>query len=139
MRAKNEGILRRKAPVRIDVPDGQVRALESHHASDFTMESEAWPFHKACWVAVGRGVIQYSEETVDIQKDDFLLIPADTVHRFVDAPPEPLTLIMLCISPQQISQEHDPGSNDLWKALFSNKMLKHPFCAKKRFPLRQSA
>jgi hypothetical protein len=46
------GNLRRKLPARVDVPEGEIRMVESHHAADFVMEMGTWPFHKICWVVL---------------------------------------------------------------------------------------
>ncbi len=88
---------RRRSPAEIEVPPGEVRVLESHHAAGFEMEEGRWPFHKICWVAVGRGQLDASGDTTDLQRNDFLVLPADWLHCFIDDPREPLTLVMLCV------------------------------------------
>lgn len=133
MSKSDGGILRRNVPVRIHVPEGQVRALESHHASDFMMQADAWPFHKVCWVAMGQGFLNFERKNIEIQKNDFLLIPAEKVHHFIDVPSAPLTLVMLCISPHYVSVKHDREMGKLWNALSGNKTFKQAFCAKNGF------
>lgn len=125
--------LRRKVPARIDVPEGEVRVLESHHAVDFRMEVSEWPFHKICWVAVGRGALEGTERSTPIQADDFLLLPAGRAHRFVDDSSEPLTLVVLCISRKFIS---GPGSGrlpELWESTLSHNAPGRPLCARTGF------
>lgn len=89
--------LRRKTIADINVLDGQVRMLESHHAAGFKMKLGKWSFHKICWVAVGRGQLEFSGHSTELQRNDFLLLPANWSHRFVDDPHESLTLVMVCI------------------------------------------
>ena len=87
----------RQTPAPIEVPKGQVRVLESHHAAGFEMELDHWAFHKICWVAVGQGQLEFSGSSTHIQRNDFLVLPADWPHRFVDDPNEPLTLVIICV------------------------------------------
>ena len=101
--------LRRRRPASIEVPEGQVRVLESHHAPEFSMELGVWPFHKIAWVAVGRGNLEGPDVSFDIQRNDFLLLPGNWPHRFVDHPNEPLTLVILCVSAEYISSSQTPS------------------------------
>jgi|TARA_B100000497_G_scaffold127840_1_gene171309 AraC-like DNA-binding protein/mannose-6-phosphate isomerase-like protein (cupin superfamily) len=98
MEHKKTGKLRRQTAARIEVPAGQVRVLESHHAAGFEMKLGTWPFHKICWVAVGRGQLEFSGHSTEIQRNDFLLLPANCQHRFIDDPHESLTLVMVCVN-----------------------------------------
>lgn len=97
MGCEKTGELRRQTAARIDVPAGQVRVLESHHAAGFEMDLGTWSFHKICWVAVGRGQLESSGHSTEIQRNDFLLLPADWPHRFIDDPHESLTLVIICV------------------------------------------
>lgn len=97
MEYQKTGKLRRQTAARIKVPAGQVRALESHHAAGFEMDLGIWSFHKICWVAVGRGQLEFAGHSTEIQRNDFLLLPADCPHRFIDDPHESLTLVMICV------------------------------------------
>lgn len=89
---------RRRSPAQIEVPDGQVRILESHHAEGFEMPLGTWPFHKVCWVSVGRGMLESAGSRCALEPHSFLLLPAGWAHRFIDDPRKPLTLVILCIS-----------------------------------------
>lgn len=114
----SEAGVRRHTPAPVEVPEGSVRVLESHHARDFKMEVGQWPFHKICWVVVGRGSLEVSERRVAVQPSDFLLIPAGCSHRFVDDTAEPLTLIILCVDPaavEPLAPTAEGGS--LWDCL----------------------
>lgn len=133
MGSDNEGLIRRRSPAVVEVPATQVRAFESHHTADFEMKSGSWPFHKFCWVAVGNGSIQYSGNEVVIQKDDFVLIPAEQLHRFVDDPNSPLTLVVLCVSADCTTSENDRLLNELWLSSSIQDNLCRPCCAKNGF------
>lgn len=129
MTTSEEGRLRRRTPARIHVPNGEVRVLESHHASGFAMESGAWPFHKICWVAVGRGTLDLSGNEIPIRQDDFLLLPARKAHRFVDQHGDPLTLVIVCISEAYFSGE----LSGLWEKALLLGPEGAPLCARNAF------
>lgn len=86
------------------------------------MDFGCWPFHKICWVAMGRGQLEYPGGAAALGQDDFLLLPAGWVHRFVDAPGKPLTLVILCLSESFI----DGGSFDSLKALWQSSRQQMP-------------
>jgi AraC-like DNA-binding protein len=125
--------IRRQEPARIEVPAGQVRVLESHHASDFQMVLDKWPFHKLCWVAIGRGMLESAERRVAIRQDDFLLLPANWEHRFVDQLSEPLTLVILCISKKSINESTNPQRGELWERSLGRDKTGEPRCARTAF------
>jgi len=125
---------KRNAPASIEVPPGAVRILESLHATDFSMEMGVWEFHKLCWVAVGRGKVEMAEGQYALRQDDLILLPAGCVHRFIDDPNEPLTLVILCISEQFVAP---PGRKspreDLWRTLKAKIQPGKPLCARTGF------
>lgn len=123
--------LRRHTPVSIDVPTGQVRVLESHHAVGFEMEQDRWQFHKICWVAVGRGQLAFSGSSVDIQRNDYLVLPADWPHSFIDDPGEPLTLVMVCIDKELTAA--GSGLEPIWSEALGMAPCGQPVCAKSAF------
>ncbi len=125
--------IRRQAPARIVVPRGQVRVLESHHAIDFQMALDAWPFHKICWVAIGLGHLETEERKVAIQAGDFLLLPAARAHRFIDKLGEPLTLVLLCISEQYLADSRSQQRRELWHQTLSGHVFGEPYCARTAF------
>lgn len=98
-----DSISRRQRPVDVQIPSCGIYVLESHHAHTFHMEMGSWPFDKACRVAVGRGKLVRPSEAFTLQKDDFLLLPAGTLHHFVDNPSNPLTLVMACFERTKVS------------------------------------
>lgn len=122
MRKEPRGELRRRGPASVDLPDAGVRVLESHHAPDFEMPFAAWPFHKICWVAVGRGKLEHAEGEAGIERDDFLLLPAEWPHRFVDQPGEPLTLVLLCLSDGYLWGNGNRRTGELWERV----VCRHP-------------
>ena len=124
---------RRQAPARITVPEGEVRVLESHHASDFTMEAGQWPYHKICWVAIGRGQVEVSGNCTEIVQNDFIILPAGLEHRFEDDPSEPLTLVILCISTTHLTVGATGQREKLWSELLKQMAAGRPCCARTGF------
>lgn len=124
---------RRKGPAEVTLPPGQVRVIESHHAEDFEMDFGKWPFHKICWVAVGRGRLESPETTVPIEKDNFLLLPANWVHRFVDDPKHPLTLVILCVSEAFFASTENRQLDALWAAAKEKAAVTHASRARTSF------
>jgi AraC-like DNA-binding protein len=133
MRENNSGGIRRQEPARVDLPEGKVRVLESHHAADFEMDTGAWPFHKVCWVAVGSGRLEHGSGFSKLRRDDFLLLPAGWSHRFVDDPGHPLTLVILCLSPAYLSQTPRAQAQHLWETALKRHPAGQPACARSAF------
>ncbi|MEX0330999.1 MAG: helix-turn-helix domain-containing protein [Puniceicoccaceae bacterium] len=129
----NQAFRRRKAPARIEVPEGQVRVLESHHDVDFQMPVSTWSFHKICWVAVGKGELESEEGRYSLRADDILLLPADWPHRFVDDPREPLTLVILCISGKFMEATDGGGKPSLWESIRESTAPGKPLRARTAF------
>ncbi len=96
---------RRSSPADVAIPNSGIYLLESHHAETFHMEMGRWPFHKLCWLPVGRGLLELPGGSVPIGRDDLLLLPTNTEHRFVDNPSEPLTLVIACISDLAVAND----------------------------------
>ena len=82
---------------------GGIYILESHHASSFHMAVGSWPFHKLCWVVIGHGLLEVGGSSVPLNRDDFVLVPANLAHRFVDNPSEPMTLVIACVASERIA------------------------------------
>ncbi|HKJ91247.1 MAG TPA: hypothetical protein VJ960_08965, partial [Oceanipulchritudo sp.] len=130
---KHTGGLRRRDPATIDLPEGKVRVLESHHAADFEMETGAWPFHKICWVAVGSGQLESGKGLSPLSRDDFLLLPASWPHRFIDSPENPLTLVILCLSPAYLSRDPEGHLEVFWEEALRHHPPGQPACARSAF------
>lgn len=92
---------RNSAPLLINLPEHGLLVAESHHAGDFVMREDIWPFHKLCLVAVGRGRLEHRGTSTPLKKGSLLIIPARLPHSFQDAPNDPMTLVLLCLSPEQ--------------------------------------
>jgi AraC family L-rhamnose operon regulatory protein RhaS len=127
----------RRIPASVELPPGEVRVLESHHAKDFRMEMGIWAFHKVCWVAVGRGEIEHSGSRIRIQRDDILLLPAGWAHRFVDDPSEPLTLVILCVAEERVSPDRHSEWDRLWRAALGDGSVGAPRCGRTQFHQRE--
>lgn len=89
---------RRSRPADVHFPEHGLTVIESHHAETFHMERQQWPFHKFCWVAMGRGQLELKQGIISIQRDQFLVLPAGLEHRFIDHHTEPLTLVIACMN-----------------------------------------
>lgn len=123
--------LRRSQAAEVAVPDGQVRILESHHAQGFEMASDRWPFHKICWVALGSGQLEFSEQRTHIQRDDFLVLPANWDHRFIDSKAEPLTLVMFCLD--QVLTDPGAALSKIWQQVCASIPLGRAGCGRSAF------
>lgn len=86
------------------------------------MEFDVWAIHKVCWVAMGRGALEFDGGETPIERNDFLLLLADWSHRFVDHPGEPLTLVILCLSMEFLAGKGREGISTFWERL----MGRHP-------------
>ncbi len=124
---------RRKEPANVQLPEGQVRVIESHHAADFEMDFGQWPFHKICWVAVGRGRLESPDGAVDLEQNHFLLLPANWVHRFADDPKQPLTLVILCVSEAFFASTENRQLDALWDAARAKAPVSHASQARTSF------
>ena len=89
---------RRVVPVEVPMPESGIYVLESHHSSAFHMPVGVWPFHKLCWVGIGRGLLELEGGSVPLRRNDFALVPANLPHRFVDDPSEPMALVIVCVA-----------------------------------------
>jgi AraC family L-rhamnose operon regulatory protein RhaS len=126
------GKRRRVEPARVEVPEGEVRIIESHHAPDFEMKMGRWPFRKICWIVTGSGRLQMEHQAVPIQKDDFLLVPANWAHCFRDDSREPLTLVVICVS-ESFFTAPDGQLNTLWTGAARKLAEGMPFCGRSGF------
>ena len=133
MKRSHLSATRRISPAEVDVPPGELRVIESHHAAGFEMGMGVWPFHKICWVAVGRGRLEFAGEAIELQRDDFLLLPAGVKHRFVDEPGDPLTLVILCLDVGYLEQNSNRELMELWRAALQCEALCRALCARTAF------
>ncbi|MCE0497477.1 MAG: AraC family transcriptional regulator [Methylacidiphilales bacterium] len=108
---------RRKTPAEIALPQGEVRIVESHHAAEFVMAMDAWPFHKIAWTAMGSGRLEFDSGWQELKRDDFVVLPSHRAHRFVDDPRDPLTLVLFCLSPAFIDNPGNPERALLWASI----------------------
>ena len=133
MKIQRPPVARRVSPAEVDVPPGEVRVIESHHATGFEMSMGEWPFHKICWVAVGRGRLELADGSTAIQRDDFLLLPAGLKHRFADEPGDPLTLVILCLDAGYLAKGSNRELADLWRAALECETPCRALCARTAF------
>lgn len=68
------------------------------------MPPEKRPFLKIIWVAVGHGALEYGHSRLSLSRDEFLFAPSGQVHRFVDEPTAPITLVMAYLSEQVVEK-----------------------------------
>jgi len=122
-----------RKPAEVEVPDGEVRIIESYHADDFEMPMGTWTFHKLAWVAMGRGELRGLSVTQTIQRGDFLIIPAGMAHRFVDHPGDPLTLVIFCVSPSWLAEAGREELQKLWDQRLMPRAKTQPQCGKTAF------
>lgn len=118
---------RRRSPADVILSERGLTIIESHHAETFHMEMDRWPFHKICWVPVGRGLLDLPRGSVPIRRNDVLLLPSGTPHRFVDQPDEPLTLVIACFSEVFIRQ--NPPLASVFDRIRNEQPSAHPLRA----------
>lgn len=94
-----------------------------------------WPFHKICWVAVGKGSLESEQKTFSIGASDFLILPAKWRHRFVDLSKAPLTLVILCISVDYLETSLKSQLSLLWRKSLGDESWGQPRCARTAFHL----
>lgn len=101
----------------VPMPEAGIYVLESHHSARFRMAKGSWPFHKICWVPVGRGFLEYEEGRVILGTNAFVVVPAGVEHCFVDDPSEPMTLIIACVTREALAGERTLAelSASLWE------------------------
>lgn len=87
------------------MPEAGIYILESHHSPTFRMAKGSWPFHKICWVPVGRGFLEFEDGRVILGTNSFAIVPLGCEHRFVDDPSEPMTLIIACATEAALEGE----------------------------------
>jgi len=108
---------RRRSPAEVDLADGEVCIVESHHSAEFTMDLDTWPFHKIAWVAMGKGTLEFGPNRRELQRNDFVVLPSGTQHRFIDEPRSPLTLVLLCISTPFVKSPANPERAEIWEMI----------------------
>jgi len=134
MKESLQGRDRRERPADVEVPEGAVRIIESHHAPNFEMAMGSWPFRKMAWVVMGRGRLQTPHRTLAIQRDDFLFLSANWRHRFLDDEREPLTLVVLCVSEAFFSASPERDRLDPWAESSKGQVvIGAPMCARSGF------
>jgi len=101
---------RSSSPLTVELPAHGLLVIESHHAADFTMREDAWPFHKLCLVAAGRGHLEHRGTSHPLKPGSLLVLPARLPHGFADDPSDPMTLILLCISPELTPATTETGT-----------------------------
>jgi AraC-like DNA-binding protein len=86
----------RKRPHRVHLGERGIYIFESRHSPDFSMELTAPDFHHLYVVREGRGFIETEAERLPVSENKIIYVPANTAHRPVDDPQDPLTLVILC-------------------------------------------
>jgi AraC-like DNA-binding protein len=87
---------KRNTPEEVIFNSSGISLFESHHSSMFYMKMGMWPFSKLCWVAMGEGFLETETLRLPIKMHDILFLPENVMHRFVDVPKAPLTLVGIC-------------------------------------------
>jgi len=88
----------RKQPVFEDVPGWGVFVFESHHDIDWRMTARSHDFLKLLYVIEGDGVLE-ADAAIELREGETAIVPAGRRHRLVDSPGRPMSLYVLCVSP----------------------------------------
>jgi AraC family L-rhamnose operon regulatory protein RhaS len=87
-------------PLEASLPPHGVSVLESHHARDFHMESEAHYFFQILYVLRGAGtLICPNQRDFSLRSGDVALLPPHTAHNLRDAAPVPLSIYAVNFAP----------------------------------------
>ncbi|TWT98142.1 HTH-type transcriptional activator Btr [Botrimarina colliarenosi] len=81
------------------LPSWGVAVLESHHAPDWTMEWRRHPFLKVVFALAGQGDMEVAGKRFPFLAGDLIIVPPERRNRIVDAPEEPSSLYVLCVTP----------------------------------------
>lgn len=81
-----------------NLPAWGVLVLESHHASDFTMQWRTHGFAKIVFFLEGSGHLDIDEEVFHFSSGDVYVIPPGKRNRIRDAPESPSALYVGCIA-----------------------------------------
>lgn len=84
-------------PLEVVFPDWGIYILESHHGSEFYMPATKHDYLKLIYVLEGEGHVSFKGSSLDLLREDLLVIPAKQEHQIDDKPKQPLALIVLCI------------------------------------------
>jgi AraC-like DNA-binding protein len=104
------------SPRAVDFPPHGLFALESPHSAHFHMPEQAWPFHKLCWIAAGKGSVCSGTREQPVGMGDVFWAPKEMPHRFVDLPDMPMTLVVVCVQPTVIA---GPAAGELFATFLS--------------------
>lgn len=94
---------KRKRPHQHHFTDLGIYVFESRHSDDFTMDMDAWDFHKLCAIIKGNGYLETETARLPISANQLLYLPSQIAHRFQDQRGDPLTLVMVCFYEQAFS------------------------------------
>jgi len=89
-----------KIPQPVSITKDDIYVFESQHAKNFKMELGVWNFAKICLIRKGNGFIETKTTSIKIKNDEIVYIPENYPHKFVDKYGSPLTLLMICFSPE---------------------------------------
>jgi len=89
---------RTNRPVDETLPDFGVLVFESHHAKDFFMSFREHSFAKIFYVLEGAGTLESQRGSKPFRSGDVMVVPPKLRHRIVDAPDQPASLYVACLS-----------------------------------------
>lgn len=87
---------KRKRPHQVHLGELGIYILESRHSPDFSMDLLSRDFHQIYAVRAGQGFVETQTEKTPIHENQIFYAPPHTLHRLVDDPADPLTVVVLC-------------------------------------------
>jgi len=88
---------RRTQPVVPDMPAFGVYIAESHHAADFQMNEQVFPFHVIAYILHGRGRWTSAGRSERCREGDVVAAPIGHPYHFADDPGHAMSLYVLCV------------------------------------------
>lgn len=93
-----------------NLPTWGVVVLESHHASDFTMQWRTHAFVKIVYILAGSGRFDVGDQTFRFVAGDVIIVPPQTRNRIQDESDDPSSLYAGCVSEHVLAS--DPNLSD---------------------------
>lgn len=93
----------RSTPVPVDLRGHGLWVFESRHDQTFVMPVTEHPFFKLLLIREGAGEIEFERARLSCETGSLVLVPANSRHRIIDRPRDPISLYGLGIELKQLA------------------------------------